>query len=769
MAARNGNDWSVFCRTSDPVPGDVGQIGTIAQKLTDRETAAHMVAVGVNGLCTDPALGNWLGASGDAFRNTLEPLPGMLRSMVDAFNQASGAMSRYAAALTSSQSAADGDYRRRDAALKAAAATNGGVRPHLRVGSFGFVDAPPGVPDTGDWYTQQDNLDNDAVPQHDQARAALVRDLNDANDTLRRVLSSLGNPAFTDFNAQYAKNGGDPSALNPSSFQGLGIGLEDADASDLSDILNGGQTDLDPDAVREELSQVAFDYQNDPEFWKKFGPSLANVVDWLHAHQGPGDSDATDQSLIQDLGHRVSGAASSGALTESMLAGLGTAGLIGLGKLIGTTPGADFGDGQGAQFLSDLSRLYINKESGLSDQDPSQQDLGGALNTVLNTTSQNKYAAIDLFSGADGQDLATKLLHGCTVVSAEFPDDHGYDNSANPEIPGLDPKTVAALFTAACPRSPADVGARGSSPLAQQTLQAGFNIIEAAAAYNGWQPPNPTYGKATGSQLPSPVSQSLEGYAKAYSFDLGSSAQLSNVDGVSHLGVIQPDGQPLQFLISHQQLHNFLSVALQDPHSAADFAGFTQGNYQNALKLSFMGGPDYTKIAAGLVGMSQDTLNDMHLSGAAAQDAANAQHAALVNAILGGLGNAPSGTPVGVGQAVDGFLTPYIDQLPMFSTDNQAKEQIIVGQSNAQLSGSAMSIVVQAAVESGKLPIGGLDGPPANAFDHGRLIHPEDLNTWWASVGWKLKIQPDSGQIQAPTLGTYADQVKNAIGDNQPY
>lgn len=113
MAPRNGNDWSVFGLSGDPVRGDPASIRNVGQMLTARETAACEVSVGINGLATDPGVDGWLGSSGDAFRKTLEPAPGLLRQMVDAYNEAAAAVTKFAADLAQLQQMADSAYHQR--------------------------------------------------------------------------------------------------------------------------------------------------------------------------------------------------------------------------------------------------------------------------------------------------------------------------------------------------------------------------------------------------------------------------------------------------------------------------------------------------------------------------------------------------------------------------------------------------------------------------------------------------------------------------------
>lgn len=134
MGQRNSNDWSVFGLSGDPVPGDASLVTELGHMFTSRETAAYEVRVGVNALCTDPGVHDWLGRSGDAFRNTLFPLPRLLGQMVDAYSEAAAALDKYVTALGQAQSVADSAYQRRMAAVNDWSAKNGGQRPPLKTG-----------------------------------------------------------------------------------------------------------------------------------------------------------------------------------------------------------------------------------------------------------------------------------------------------------------------------------------------------------------------------------------------------------------------------------------------------------------------------------------------------------------------------------------------------------------------------------------------------------------------------------------------------------
>jgi len=138
-------------------------------------------------------------------------------------------------------------------------------------------------------------------------------------------------------------------------------------------------------------------------FWEKFGPALGNLVPWIQANKGPESTDAADQILIDTLGQRTAAAASNGSLSSLDVAGLSTAGMIGLAKLIGTTKGGDYQGQNGQDFLAFTSQNYIEQESNVDAWD--RQNFDGALNTMLSVTGQNDGAARTLFAGSNGQEL----------------------------------------------------------------------------------------------------------------------------------------------------------------------------------------------------------------------------------------------------------------------------------------------------------------------------------------------------------------------------
>lgn len=760
---RNSNDWNVFGLSGDPVPGDTSSIQNVGQMLTARETAAYEVSVGVNGLATDQEVNAWLGASGDAFRKTLEPVPGLLRQMVDAYNQAAAAVTKYASDLATAQHFADSAYQRRMSTIKDWQSKNPG-KP-LPAGGF-----PPLDVDLQQWDSEDYTINQGAIPARAQAAAACVKALHDAESTLRRVQSALGDPKFANFNNAYVANGGDLSQFTrPNApVQVFGDVLENAEAADLTRILNGGKTDASPDVVRAELSDLTSEYQSDSAFWAKLGPSLGNVVDWIHTNKGPESTDASDQILINTLGQRTATAASNGSLSSLDVTGLSTASMVGLAKLLGTTKGSDYQNASGQDFLAFTTQEYIDGESGVDAWD--RQNYDGALNTMLGLTSQNDAAARTLFAGSDGQHLVTELLTGEAQVTREQLAGRGGSITVTGSgYEGVDPKNVAALFDAA--RAPVDgSGVRGDDPANMDRLNAANNIIQAAAAFDHYSPSSSELSQVKGWSLPPQVTNSLEGYAKAYSFDLATSTTDSNNGaGITTVGG-DPNGQPM-FLVSSQQAHDFLDLSLKDPHAAGDYLGFAKAQFQNSVELDMAshGTVDHSSAYANLVATSQQIIDEQHMSGAKAQDAAAAQRAAIVNALLYSAGNAPGPDAVGVGQALDGLMTPYIEQLPGLQTNHAADMQVANHQADLLIGGKADIAVVQAAVDSGMLTVGdpGHDHLAPGILDANGHVQDNATFRSWYSEHQKIVVAPTNDpHLQNLSLEDYVSRMTRAMNQH---
>ncbi|OLE24703.1 MAG: hypothetical protein AUG49_12725 [Catenulispora sp. 13_1_20CM_3_70_7] len=739
MSQRNSNDWSVFGLPGDPVPGDVSQIANIGHMLTARETSAYEVSVGVEALCTDPSVDAWLGDSGQAFRTTLDPLPGLLRQLVDAYREATAAMVEYAAAVGKSQSTADRAYQQRVAAINDWSAKNGGRRPDLVSGGAsldGWVVAPEGV-DVQGWYQQQADIAETAIPAHRSASAACLKALQVADSALNRVQAALGDPSFKDFNAQFIHNGGALIDLTwpDSPMELMGSALYTAQVNDLKTALAGGKTAADPDVIRAELKQLTGEYQDESGFWHQFAPLLGTIPGWLQQH--PGSSDGADGLLLSTIGARMAGAASDGSLDAlDLTTGASTASLIGLSKLLETTTGQQYQPPKGSEFLAILARSYINHEDGLAPID--RADFGPALTAALNLAASNVDAARAVMAGPDGVELATKLLQGSASITYLIGGRPSSQWHTTVAYTGVDPNAIAAFLDAAkMPIDPAHPELRTTGDADLQRVLAAHNVASAAAEFDSWAPPKVGFEDPKKIGLPSEITTSLAGYAKDFSYDLAVSVSDDNPGGIIATVDGVPGGQPI-FELTDQNARAFLKVALSDPDAASKFKGIAVARYQDAVKVALMsnGDLDHTQGYAKLVAASQQIIDKMDLSAAQHKDAVAAEHAALVDALLGGMGNAPSGTAGGLAQAIGGLLTPYIDaHLGTTYADEAAAAN---HQADLLISSRADVLVTQAALDAGKLTIGTdrkTQIPIGITDGHGRVVGNGQFRTWYTGTG----------------------------------
>ena len=212
-------------------------------------------------------------------------------------------------------------------------------------------------------------------------------------------------------------------------------------------------------------------------------------------------------------------------------------------------------------------------------------------------------------------------------------------------------------------------------------------------------------------------------------------------------------------------------MALADPTSAGDYKGFAETQYQNAVKVAITtkGSLDHTLGYANLVASAQQAIDNQQLTAAQHQDATAAQGAALVNGLLGGLGNAPSEPIGGVGQAVDGLLAPYIDQLPAFDTSHAAAAAAANHQADLLIGGQANVSVTQAALDAGALT----NGPdpshmrpqiPVGIVDsNGKVQANAQFRFWFTGTGTNEIVIPQNSGRTETSLGMYVQQLTNAM------
>ncbi|NUR25810.1 MAG: hypothetical protein HOV83_08175 [Catenulispora sp.] len=100
-------DWDVLDLDHDPTPGDPWRIKELGKRLQDLGDEAERAARDVRGLAGDPAAMNWIGASGDAFRDHIGKFPGQLDKVATSHHLCASALLTFADALDGHQSQAD--------------------------------------------------------------------------------------------------------------------------------------------------------------------------------------------------------------------------------------------------------------------------------------------------------------------------------------------------------------------------------------------------------------------------------------------------------------------------------------------------------------------------------------------------------------------------------------------------------------------------------------------------------------------------------------
>lgn len=186
--------------TFNPWPEDPSEYDGIVARLTARENAANQVRSGIQGLIGDPALNQWLGASGDAFRKTLEPVPALLAQMVYAYGTAADAVRVYAGQVRTGKAA----FAKLQADLQAKAAKDPG---QIDIPIFGLK-------------AQLTTAAEDAASAHDSAMKACDGVIQDAEKDLQRVARTLSDARYTDFNSTFTGYGGKLSDLSGLEYMG---------------------------------------------------------------------------------------------------------------------------------------------------------------------------------------------------------------------------------------------------------------------------------------------------------------------------------------------------------------------------------------------------------------------------------------------------------------------------------------------------------------------------------------------------------------------
>ncbi|NUP54145.1 MAG: hypothetical protein HOW97_43535 [Catenulispora sp.] len=167
--------WWVLNLPGDPVPQDVGALAAQAEHYRRFAEEAGRTAAGSAALIADPAIQNWMGASGRAFQEASQPFPDMLDLARSAYEEAGDAYATLSTRLSGAQNGLD---RVCAQALQ----------------HFGEAQTYAKVPE---------NVLRDALQQPD-AHAAVAR-LTAANPTLNPALSGINPPPVGGGNLAYVQ------------------------------------------------------------------------------------------------------------------------------------------------------------------------------------------------------------------------------------------------------------------------------------------------------------------------------------------------------------------------------------------------------------------------------------------------------------------------------------------------------------------------------------------------------------------------------------
>ncbi|ACU73994.1 hypothetical protein Caci_5135 [Catenulispora acidiphila DSM 44928] len=739
--------------TYNPWPDDPGQFDAVVAGLTAREDDVEEVRVSLSGLLGDPSMNAWMGKSADAFRSTLSPVPGLLGKMGDAYSQAASAVRAFAQKLRDGKAS----FAKVQSSLHAEAAS-----------------APQTVDGPGGLAEQLAHQAQNAAGDYQSAMRAAASAVANADDELRSVRTALSDPRYASFNATFTKAGGNLTDLG-AGLEHLGDGIYEAQIQSLNDAMNNAPGALPPDAVRAELQDMVNQYGNIPDFWLAFGPVAAKVPGYLDQHDKlpDGSLPPADQALMSMLGKATAKAASAGDL-NLLIAPTTGAGLLGLARLVAADGnGKDFGDGDGAQFLADLTTKLSDETANLPFNGPTDV-YDAALSQALTAATQDGTAARLALSGDGGLKLATQLLEGSAPITETVGAYYTTMNENEGPHLVIDPNTIAGFLNAAIlAKTP------GSDPASQQGMQAALNVVRATAAFSSWDPSNNEHIYTVG-PLPDSIRGALYNYGNAYSFDLAQSAADSHTDGVLPRGDMP--GNPYDFVATTDETKAFLDEIMSDPKSAGGFQGFVQAQYSDAVKAAIQGGPqlDFTPNYANLVALTQSVVNGKHLSAAQQVDATNANHQVMFNMLAGALGNAPGpadgipGASVGIVQTLDGLLQPTVGPGAgpigrFFDTTHAAQATIDNMNANISQVDLARLLATQGAYDSGKLDLA--DSPGIVDATTRKVVYGPAFQSWWGNhentpLG---PINPKTGEPVdgSKSLETYAIQVQNAFGLHQ--
>ncbi len=101
------HDWHVLDLPGDPTPGEPYSIRALARSAGTVADDAQQAHSAVRALAGDGAVLSWIGAAGEVFRGALHDFPSQLDKLHRSYEQAAGALSRWAGLLEDAQHQAD--------------------------------------------------------------------------------------------------------------------------------------------------------------------------------------------------------------------------------------------------------------------------------------------------------------------------------------------------------------------------------------------------------------------------------------------------------------------------------------------------------------------------------------------------------------------------------------------------------------------------------------------------------------------------------------
>jgi uncharacterized protein YukE len=291
--------WSLLGLASDPTKGDSAGIRLIAYELQERADSVDRIRGDVQSMMTDESLMAWLGASGDAFRKTMEPFPGQLASVHQAYGDASAAMTAYANALESVQWDASGAYARGADAWQTVNVSPGDSRIQAAGSDGAFRSAIDSVLQNNPDAKSHPDVPNQIMGARRDAENAggdwdkAGRACKDALEKAADLMSTAVAAGALSFDAQFSLYGGQASDL---------VMVQHGDAAFVAavDKTLGDCARKDADDLAKALA-----HPDDPAskaIFAKVGADLVNAENdaaYLQAFYSAGGADLTSKVVMQ--------------------------------------------------------------------------------------------------------------------------------------------------------------------------------------------------------------------------------------------------------------------------------------------------------------------------------------------------------------------------------------------------------------------------------------------------------------------------------------